>query len=149
MSNPLLWLAIPVVVGLCQPLIWSMNMAVMQRTGMMEASTLLHAVGTAVGFLWLLGGLRGEQGLSQAGQIPWWGWLGGAVGMTCMAAMNRTIPVLGVSAALATLVATQFVASLAFEHYGWLGTEVRAVTATRLLGAALMAAGAWLITRRG
>lgn len=149
MSGSLIWLAIPILVGLCQPLIWSMNMAVMRRTGVMEASVILHAVGTAVGLMWLVGGLRGGPGFSQLGQIPWWAWLGGAVGVTCMAAMNRTIPVLGVSAALAILVATQFAASLVFEHYGWLGTESRALTGARALGAALMAVGAWLITRRG
>lgn len=147
MPPSLIWFIVPVVVGLCQPVIWQMNMEVMKRSGMMEASTILHAVGTTVGMLWLLGGLRAP-GPFTLGAVPWWGWLGGAVGMTCMAAMNRTIPVLGVSAALALLVATQFMASLAFEHFGWMGTEMRAVSLTRVSGAALMAVGAWLITRR-
>ena len=29
--------------------------------------------------------------------IPWWAFLGGAIGVTCMAAMNRTVPIVGVA----------------------------------------------------
>ena len=79
--------------------------------------------------------------------MPWWAWLAGVIGVSGMAAINRAIPEIGVSAALAGIVAALFVASLLFEHYGLMGADVRAADPSRWLGAALLAAGAWLVSR--
>lgn len=147
MSGSPLWLLLPVCVGLSQPVIWQMNLAVSSRSGVMESAVVLHLVGTVVGLCWVLGGLRGSPGFAGLATVPWWAFAAGALGVTGMAVMNRTMPVLGVSAALAILVASQFGASLIFEHLGLLGTPVRLATASRCLGALLLAAGAWLMSR--
>ena len=143
---PTSWFLVPILVGLFQPLLWQMNLRLARSSGDMEAAVLLHAVGTVVGLAWVLGGLRG-QGFGQVGTVPWWAWLGGAVGVTCMAAMNRAIPVVGVAAALALTVGAQLLAALLFEHFGLLGATVRIISPERLLGAAMLALGAWLISR--
>lgn len=138
---------VPVVVGLIQPVLWQMNVTVARRSGDMEAAVLLHIVGAIAGLGMVLAGLRGAGGLSGLLSAPWWAWLAGVLGVAGMAAMNKTIPVLGVSAALAVLVAAQFSGSVIFEHLGWMGAEVRAATPARIGGAALLVAGAWLISR--
>lgn len=139
------FVVLPVLVGLAQPVIWEMNVRASKVIGEMEAAVLLHVVGAVVGVGWVLGGLRGQASFSGLGAVPWWAWLAGAIGVTGMAMMNRAIPAIGVSAGLGALVAAQFVASLIFEHYGLMGSEVRAVTPARLLGAALLVGGAWLL----
>ena len=140
------WWLVPVVVGLMQPVLWQMNLRLAKGTGDMEAAVILHVVGTVVGFGWVAAGLR-QQGFSQLGSLPWWAFLGGAIGVTCMAAMNRAIPSIGVAAALALTVAAQLVAALLFEQFGLLGAEERAVSMGRWLGVGLLTVGAWLVTR--
>lgn len=147
MSGNAIWFVLPLLVGLVQPVIWRLNVAMARGTGDMEAAAILHGVGLIVGLGWVGLGLRGSPGLAGLAQVPWWAWLGGAVGVTGMAAINRTIPVLGVSSALALLVAAQFISSVAFEHYGWLGVAMRPASPERWLGAVLLALGAWLISR--
>lgn len=141
-----LWWTIPFVVGTMQPVIWGMNLRVDRSSGSIEAATILHVVGALTGALWFAAGLRGA-GFGGLGAVPWWGWLGGVVGVTCMAATARAMPIVGVSVAFSLLVAGQLAASLLFEHHGWLGLEVRPATVSRVAGAGLCALGAWLVSR--
>ena len=140
------WLLVPVVVGAVQPVIWQMNVRVAKHTGDMESAVLLHVVGVVVGLMWIAGGLRGA-GEGGLGAIPWWAWAAGAIGVTGMAAMTRAIPVMGVAVALTVVVAAQLIASLVFEHYGWMGAVVKEATPERWVGALLLVAGAFLINR--
>ena len=90
MQSSVLWLSIPIIVGLSQPLIWQMNLRMARHTGNMESAVILHIVGAVFGLSLAMGGLRGgwEGGLSA---VPWWAWLAGAIGVSCMAMMNRAI----------------------------------------------------------
>lgn len=146
MASSLLWLAVPLGVGLCQPIIWQMNLRIAAHTGSMESAVILHIVGTVFGVSLAVGGLRGEWAGGLAA-IPWWAWLAGVIGISGMAAMNRAIPEIGVGAALALTVAAQMVAALVFEQNGWMGAVIREATWDRWLGAALLALGAWLVSR--
>lgn len=143
---PSSWLLVPILVGLFQPLLWQMNLRLARASGDMEAAVLLHVVGTVVGIGWIMAGLRG-QGPSQLSGVPWWAWLGGALGVTGMAAMNRAIPSIGVASALALTVGSQLLAALIFEHFGLLGATLRIASPDRLLGAGLLTLGAWLVSR--
>jgi transporter family-2 protein len=142
-----LWLLIPLAFGIAQPVLWLMNQAVARATGNMESALILHVVGSVVGVAWLGVGLRGDGSWSALTDLPWWVFLAGALGVTGMAGMNRAIPEVGVAACLAALVASQFGFALLCEHHGWLGSEVRPATLGRWAGAALLAFGAWLVSR--
>lgn len=146
MPSTALWLVVPLVVGLSQPIIWQMNIRLARHTGDMESAVILHIVGTVFGMSLILGGMRGswEGGLAA---VPWWAWIAGAIGVSCMAAMNRAIPEIGVGAALAMAVAAQMVAALVFENNGWMGATMKVATWDRWLGAGLLALGAWLVSR--
>ena len=141
------WLLVPLAFGVAQPILWLMNQAVARATGNMESALVLHVVGTLVGAAWLGAGLRGSGSWANLAELPWWVFLAGALGVTGMAGMNRAIPEVGVAACLAALVASQFVFALVCEHHGWLGSEVRAATLDRWAGAAMLAVGAWLVSR--
>ena len=146
MTHQTAWLAIPMLIGLSQPVLWQMNLRVAKYTGEMESAVILHLVGTVVGLLCVAGGLR-VHGFSGLGAIPWWAWLAGAIGVIGMAAMNKAIPHIGVATALAITVAAQLLAALVFEHFGWMGAHIREAVPSRLPGAGLLAIGAWLVTR--
>ena len=140
------WWMVPVVVGLMQPVIWQTTLRIAKGTGDMEAAITLHLVGTLVGLGWMGMGMR-QGGFSGLGSVPWWAFLGGAIGVSCMAAMNRAIPVIGVAAALALTVAAQLVAALIFEQFGLLGADFKAASTSRWVGVVLLTLGAWLVVR--
>jgi transporter family-2 protein len=143
--NPL-WLIIPIGVGLAQPAIMQMCVRVSRATGDMESAVILHIVGTLVGLGWMGVGLR-EGGFSGMGNAPWWAFLGGVIGVSCMAAMTRTIPVVGVATFCALAVASQLIMALLFDRHGIMGAEIRDITFSHWLGAAMLALGAFLVSR--
>lgn len=147
--SKLVWPLFPVFAGLCQPFIWGATLRLSRHTGAMEASAILHLVGAVAGALWLVVGLRGSPGLAGAGGAPWWAFLGGAIGVSLMAGLNRAVPAVGVALATALLVAAQLSFSLLFEHYGWLELPRNPATLTRGLGVVLLVLGAFLVSRTG
>ena len=63
--------------------------------------------------------------------------IGGYLG----ALSSVTAPKLGAAALFAFILAGQAIASLAVDHFGWVGFEENPITPGRLLGIALVAAG--------
>ncbi|MCX7308325.1 MAG: DMT family transporter [Afipia sp.] len=80
-------------------------------------------------------------------RVPWWAWSGGFFGVVFIAIAIFLVPKLGAATFIALFVAGQLLASLAFDHFGWLGLDVRPIDATKLFGAALLVAGVVLIRR--
>ena len=84
---------------------------------------------------------------SIAGRIPWWAWSGGLFGALFIGLAIFLVPQLGAATFIALLVAGQMLASITFDHFGWLGLAQRAIDLPRLAGAALLIAGVVLIRR--
>jgi transporter family-2 protein len=82
-----------------------------------------------------------------AARIPWWAWSGGLFGAIFIALSILLVPQLGAATFIALLVTGQMLASVAFDHFGWLGLAQRPVDLPRLLGATLLVAGVVLIRR--
>lgn len=59
------------------------------------------------------------------------------------------LPRIGVAALISATVVGQMLFSIVADHYGFLGTQVRTASLSRLLGAALLIAGVFLIRGRG
>lgn len=91
-------------------------------------------------------GVRWTPGSTTA--IPAWAWFGGLLGAAYVAATTVLGPRLGAAALLALTLAGQMLAALAVDHYGVIGFPQSPVTPARVLGAALLVAGALLIIRR-
>ena len=75
------------------------------------------------------------------GDAPWWVWVGGALGAFYVLGSVVTAPKLGAAALFAFILAGQAIASLAVDHFGWVGFDENPVTPGRLLGIALVAVG--------
>jgi bacterial/archaeal transporter family-2 protein len=77
--------------------------------------------------------------------VPWWGWLGGAVGAGYVTAVFLLIPEIGAAPTIALTVAGQQLAGAAVDHFGLLRLPRRPVRRARLLGVAVLLAGVGLL----
>jgi len=82
-----------------------------------------------------------------AARLPWWAWSGGLFGAIFIALGILLVPQLGTATFIALLITGQMLASIAFDHFGWLGLTQRPVDLYRILGVALLIAGVMLIRR--
>jgi len=120
-----------------------------ELAGWLGAAVRASLVNFGLGFFLLTGfALVFVRGLPSAGGIagaPWWAWTGGVVGASYVLGSTLLGPRLGAVTFFAVLLAGQTVASLIVDHYGWLGFAEREITAGRLAGVALLAAGVVLV----
>ncbi len=107
----------------------------------LRATFVSFAVGTAVLLVAVLVFARGWPGSDKLGGAPWWVWLGGLLGAFYVLGSVVTAPKLGAAALFAFILAGQAVASLAVDHFGWVGFDENPITPGRLFGMALVAAG--------
>src|SRR5215203_6151141 len=82
-----------------------------------------------------------------AARIPWWAWSGGLFGAVFIGLAIFLVPLLGAATFIALLVTGQMLASVAFDHFGWMGLAQRSVDLPRLIGVALLITGVVLIRR--
>jgi transporter family-2 protein len=82
------------------------------------------------------------------GQVPLWAWFGGVLGAVYVASVTLLGPRIGGMTMVALVITGQLMAALAVDHFGVLGYPQIPVSSTRLLGAALLLAGALLVMRR-
>lgn len=84
---------------------------------------------------------------SVAARIPWWAWSGGLFGAIYIGLAILLVPRLVAATFIALLVTGQMLASVAFDHFGWLGLDQRPIDIPRLIGVALLIGGVILIRR--
>ena len=77
-----------------------------------------------------------------------WQLLGGIFGAIYVVSVIIVMPVLGVGTATVLLLFAQLVASMVFDHFGWLGTQIRPFDIYRAVGVILMAIGIYLINKK-
>ncbi len=74
-------------------------------------------------------------------------WLGGLCGALYALATIALARQLGATTLMALIVAGQIIASLALDHFGVLGFEIRTATFARVAGCGLLISGFVLISR--
>ncbi|WP_373318332.1 DMT family transporter [Methylobacterium haplocladii] len=84
---------------------------------------------------------------SVVARTPWWAWSGGLFGAIFIGLAILLVPQLGAATFIALLIAGQMLASVTFDHFGWLGLAERPIDPTRLIGVALLIGGVVLIRR--
>lgn len=80
-------------------------------------------------------------------RIPWWAWSGGLFGAVFIGLAVILVPQLGAATFFVLLVTGQIAASVALDHFGWLGLPQRSMDLQRLLGVVLLIGGVALIRR--
>ena len=136
------------VAGAGLPLQAGFNAALAREAGRAEWAALVNfAVGTVALAAWLAASRAAMPSLAALGRAPWWGWAGGLLGAFYVSAVTFSAPRLGVAVTLGLTVAGMMGASIALDAVGGLGLAVRPITGARVLGAALLVAGVYLVRR--
>src|SRR5437762_7532139 len=112
--------------------------------GPLRASMISFAVGTVALALVALIATRGLVSTQRVGDVPWWGWLGGAVGAGYVASVVAAAPRLGALNLFAAVIFGQLLCSVVLDHFGVLYKE-HSLSAGRLAGVVLLAAGVVLV----
>ena len=148
MPNLVLPIMLAIVAGFCvviqQVLNTSLRVAVNSAAW---SGFISYAVGVACMALLALALREPIPSAGVIARIPWWAWSGGFFGAVFIGLAIVLVPQLGAATFIALLVTGQMIASLAFDHFGWLGLAQRSVDAPRLIGVALLIAGVVLIRR--
>lgn len=119
-----------------------------ERVGVLEAlgfSATLTAV-LAVLILVLARGSLG--GFTRAFHQPWWMLLGGVMGLLIVFTITYAGPRIGVTATVGILIAGQLAMGAAIDRWGLFGSARIGLHWPRLLGIALLAAGAALSLKK-
>ena len=118
------------------------------RIGSLEAVACAVVVGAVATLVVLLIARRSLGGLGAGFSGPKWMLLGGLMSAVIVLSITVAGPRIGVVATTSLLIAGQFVLATAIDRFGWFGAEQVALGWPRLLGLALLAAGAVLTLKR-
>ena len=116
--------------------------------GSLEALTWALMLSVGVALFALLVARRGLGDLGEAWSAPKWLWAGALLGTFVVFTITVTTPRIGTTATIGLLVAGQLAMGAVIYRYGLFGFERIALTWPRVLGIALLAAGAALTLRR-
>jgi transporter family-2 protein len=114
----------------------------------LQASLISFGSGTAI--LLLLSVFSGSfppRFTTAASSLPWWSWLGGAIGVVMVTTSLILVPKVGSLAWFAAVMTGQTIIAIVLDHYGWLGNPRSAASPLRLLGAVLLVAGVLVIVQ--
>ena len=118
------------------------------RIGSLEAVACAVVVGAAVTLVVLLVARRSLDGVRAGLSGPKWMLLGGLMSAVIILSITVAGPRIGIVATTALLIAGQFTLATAIDRFGWFGAEQVALGWPRVLGLALLAAGAVLTLKR-
>lgn len=119
-----------------------------ERVGSLEAVATAAVIGGALALFAVVAARRSLAGVGEALGGPKWLLLGGVTGAFIVLAVTVAGPRIGVVATTALLIAAQLGLATIIDRYGWFGVERVAVTWPRVVGIALLVAGAALTLRR-
>ena len=115
-----------------------------ERVGVAPALTFAVGISLVCAFGVLLVWERSFSGVRAAAEQPWWLWVGGVMSVFIVLGITVATPRIGVAATIGIVIAGNLVMAALIDQYGLLGQDQVAITGLRLLGLALLAAGAAL-----
>ena len=118
------------------------------RVGIVEALTFATAVQLLLATLILVVARQGTGRLGSAFSAPPWMWIGGLMGLIVVFSITLAQPRIGATATIGILIAGQLVMGAAIDRYGLFGVDEIAITWPRVVGIALLGAGAALSLAR-
>jgi transporter family-2 protein len=132
------------LVGMQAPI----NSRLGKSVGSVQAATFSFLVGT-VALVLLASVVHGGLGeLGHVGRAPWWALVGGLLGAVYVTVALVVVRTLGASGLTAVVIAGQLAISVVIDRFGLLGVARQHVSAVRIVGLVLLAAGVLLVVRR-
>ncbi|MFJ7437002.1 DMT family transporter [Methylorubrum thiocyanatum] len=139
--------ALTIAAGLANAIQPGQNATLSKSLGLPVTAALLTLLVSTAGLLaggLALGKLEIPTG-QQLGQVPWWAWLGGFLSILLILAQLYASPAIGAATFLGIIVTVGVLASLVFDHFGWIGFQVHPASFWRVAGAVLMVVGVGLV----
>jgi transporter family-2 protein len=141
----LAFLALAIAAGAAFPIQAGLNARLATWVGgPIRASLISFSVGTLVLLVVTLIATRGLVNTSRLDQVPWWAWLGGAVGAGYVASTVAAAPRLGALNLFAAVIFGQLVCSVLLDHFGVLYRE-HGLSTGRIAGVIMLGAGVALV----
>ena len=122
------------------------NSVLGKAVGTWQAATVSFVVGTvALALIALVAGGFGD--LGEARHLSWYYLIGGLLGAAYVTTVLVTVRSLGAGGVTAATIAGQLSMAVVVDQLGILGVAKQPITALRVLGIALLAAGTYLVVR--
>ena len=123
------------------------NSGLGKAIGTFQAAFLSFAIGTVL-LAAIAATARGGLGqIAEVCDVSWHLLLGGILGACYVTSVLVTVRTLGAGGVTAATIAGQLTLSVIVDHFGWLGVARDPVSAVKVLGLVLLAAGTYLIVR--
>jgi bacterial/archaeal transporter family-2 protein len=140
------WLSLAAAAGGCIALQATANAALKHQLGDGRYAAFFSICGTILSAVLFMLAVRPVAPAAAAiRSAPWWNWIGGPLGAMIVLAGATLTPKLGAAAFIAAVVGGQLVCSLALDHFGMMNLPQQGLSASRLLGAAMVFAGVLLV----
>ena len=144
--------AVATVLAVAAGLAGSIQVALMsrlgERIGVLEALAFSTALTAGAAVVILVIARQSLAGFADAVHQPWWMLLGGLMGLLIVFTVTYAGPRIGVAATVGILIAGQLAMGAAIDRWGLFGSDRIALHWPRVLGIALLAAGAALSLRK-
>jgi bacterial/archaeal transporter family-2 protein len=115
-------------------------------TGSIAAALVSFTVGTLA--LIVVVGISGEAGgLTSTFDVRWYYLVGGLLGAIYVTTALITVKSIGAGGVAAATVTGQLTAAVLIDRFGWFGLDQTSLSATRILGVAMLLAGTYLVVR--
>jgi bacterial/archaeal transporter family-2 protein len=119
-----------------------------ERIGVLEALAFSTALTAGVALVILVLARQSVAGFDRAVHQPWWMLLGGLMGLLIVFTVTYSGPRIGVTATVGILIAGQLAMGAAIDRWGLFGSDRIALHWPRVIGIALLAAGAALSLKK-
>lgn len=119
-----------------------------ERVGVIEALAFSALVTAFVAGLTLLVARRSASGYADALHAPPWLWIGGVMSVVIVLGLTVAGPRVGVVATTGLLIVGQLAAAAVIDRFGLFGVERIGLSATKIAGLVLLAAGTALTLRK-
>lgn len=148
MSGGALAATLAVAAGLAGSVQVAVQSRLGERIGVLEAVAFGTALTAILAVVVLALVRRDLSGYTKAFHQPWWMLLGGTCGALIVFTVTYAGPRIGIAATVGILIAGQLVMGAAIDRWGLLGSEKIPLHWPRLIGLALLAAGAALSLKK-
>lgn len=126
----------------------SLNSALGKIIGLLEATLMVHVIGTATVAVLVLFTPLDRGNLTKLTQTPWYYLLGGILSVAIIYGVVSSIPKLGVAIATTSIIVGQVSTALLIDHFGLFGMEPVCFTWRKLIGMLLLSGGSLLMLQR-
>jgi len=146
-TGNMLALLLALISGVLMAIQGSLNSVLSKVIGLLEATFVVHVIGTAILLVLLFVPKLAKGNLLAWSQAPWYSYLGGLLGVLIIYLVAASIPAVGVCNATTAIIVGQVLTAMLIDHFGGFGLERVPYSWSQFIGLILLAVGAKLLLR--